>query len=267
VAPRQPTAPEPSELVAPPAAGRVFEHPARPGFADCAPSGRTRLDGLARWLQDVAYADVAEAGMADAAVWVLRRARIHVRRWPRFGQQFVLATFCSGLGRMWAERRTTVAGVGEGPDVEAVALWVHLDPQRWRPAPLSERELALYGPSAGDRRVTARLRHGPPPPQAEPRPWTFRATELDIAEHINNSAYWQPLEDELLKAAEPRWIDVEIEFRTPAQPGKKHVLADGGGLRSGAWRWSTSPGGEVHASMRVRGIGVPDAGVTDARGS
>src|SRR5581483_6170860 len=93
-----------SELVSPPEAGRVFEQPARAGFADCAPSGRMRLDGLARWLQDVAYADVEDAGLADLAVWVVRRTRIQVRRFPRFGERHQLATFCSGLGRMWGER-------------------------------------------------------------------------------------------------------------------------------------------------------------------
>ena len=47
-----------SELVPLPQQGRVFEQVFRPGFADCAPSGRLRVDAVARWLQDVAYADV-----------------------------------------------------------------------------------------------------------------------------------------------------------------------------------------------------------------
>src|SRR5947208_4945790 len=101
-----------TEMVGPPEGGRVFEQELRPGLADCAPSGRIRLDALARWLQDVAYAAVEEAGVAGAAVWVVRRARMHVKRFPRFGSQFVLATFCSGLGRMLAARRTTMPRAG-----------------------------------------------------------------------------------------------------------------------------------------------------------
>ena len=57
----------PSELVGPPEGGRVFAQSARSGFGDCAPTGRMRLDALAQWLQDVAYADVEDAGMADTA--------------------------------------------------------------------------------------------------------------------------------------------------------------------------------------------------------
>jgi acyl-ACP thioesterase len=90
-----------TELVPCPDGGRVFSEDLRPGLSDCAPSGRIRLDALARWLQDVAYADVEDAGVADRAVWVIRRARLRVKRFPRFGERFHLATFCCGLGRMW----------------------------------------------------------------------------------------------------------------------------------------------------------------------
>lgn len=244
-----------SELISAPVAGRVFRRSFRPGFADCAPSGRARLDCLARWLQDVAYADVEDAGLVGAAAWVLRRTRIRVRRWPRFGEELELATFCSGLGRMWAERSTAITGAGEEPDVEAVALWVHLDPAHWRPAPLSSDELEAYGASAAGRRVTARLRHATAPPDGPWSPWTFRSTELDIADHINNAAYWQPLEHELLGSPEPGWIDAEIEFRTPARPGDKRVLSDGAGLRGGAMRWIAAPDREIHASVLVAAIG------------
>jgi acyl-CoA thioesterase FadM len=134
-----------NEMVAPPAGGRVFTQTMRPGLADCAPSGRIRLDALARWLQEIAYADVEDAGLADSAVWVVRRTRLLVSRFPRFAERWTLSTFCSGLGRMWAERRTTITCDGaEAAEVEAVSLWVHLDPASWRPAPFDDAEIAAY---------------------------------------------------------------------------------------------------------------------------
>ena len=78
-----------TELIDPPARGRVFAQTARAGLAECAPSGRMRLDALARWLQDVAYADVEDAGVADTAVWVVRRTRMRVelaRAQLRYGE-------------------------------------------------------------------------------------------------------------------------------------------------------------------------------------
>lgn len=238
-----------TEMIPPPEGGRVFVQSARAGLADCAPSGRTRLDAVARWLQDVAYADVEDAGVADHAVWVVRRARIRVDRFPRFGERFQLSTFCSGMGVMWAERRTTIAvvdGDGQAPCVEAVSLWVHLDPETRRPTPFTEREIAVYGGTAGDRRIRARLRHPRPSPGADTsRTWCFRAAELDLAGHINNTAYWQPLEEALLTGPgpDPERLDAEIEFRTPAQPGCKTVLSDGLHL------WIVDQDGEVHASV------------------
>jgi acyl-ACP thioesterase len=212
-----------------------------------------RLDALACWLQDVAYADVEDAGLESSAVWVVRRTRIRVNRFPRFGERFELTTFCSGLGRMWAERRTDVTrceadGSSDGAspaDVEAVSLWVHLDAEHWRPSPLTEAEIQTYRGADEPRRVTARLHHPVPGSLAGGEPWTFRITECDLADHVNNAAYWQPLEEELLAGPEPDRLDVEIEYRAPAQPGCKRVV------RTGAYRWIVGDGDELHASVRV----------------
>jgi acyl-ACP thioesterase len=235
-----------TELVEPPQRGRVFTLSQRPGLGDCAPSGRVRLDAMARWLQDVAYFDVEDAGLAANAVWVVRRTRMRVSRFPRFGERHRLTTFCSGLGKMWAERRTSIVLADTGQsDVEAVSLWVHLDPASRRPAPFNEQEIATYGDAADGRRVTARLRH-PTPDALEPRSaWRFRATEADVADHINNAAFWQPLEEELLSDGEIDSLDVEIEFRSPAQPGEKLFV------RNGRHRWIVDPSGELHASIAL----------------
>lgn len=230
------------ELVAHPGTGRLFEHTVLPGIGDAAPGGRVRLDALARWLQDVAHADTVDAGLGGAALWVVRRARLRVERFPRFGEPATLRTFCSGLGRMWAERRTTIATPG-GVAVEAVGLWVHLDAGGGRPVPPAPAELAAWAPSTGGRVVKARLRHPDPPAGAPEAPWTFRAAELDLADHVNNAAYWTPLEEELLAGPEPAALDAEIEYRTPAQAGPLRLARDG------PRRWLVAADGTVHASV------------------
>jgi len=227
----------------------VFEQVFRAGFADCAPSGRIRLDALASWLQDVAFADVVDAELADRAVWVVRRTRIQVQRFPRVGETYRVATFCSGLGRMWAERRTSISPVDAAEShVEAVTLWVHLDPRTSRPTRLADEETSVYAVSSGGRRVTARLRHPLPSWSEETATWRFRATELDIAGHINNAAYWQPLEEELLAGPELERLDVELEYRTPSQPGEKLLLRDG------RWRWIVGNDREIHASILLADV-------------
>jgi acyl-ACP thioesterase len=240
-----------TELTPVPGRGRVFSAPFRPGLADCAPGGRIRLDGLARWLQEVAYADVEDAGLQFSAVWVVRRTRMSVRRFPRFAHRCAAHTFCSGLGRMWAERRTTIVIDDDpAPAVEAVSLWVHLEPESWRPMAFSEAELAVYGEAAGARRISARLRHPAPADAPEAARWCFRACDCDIAGHVNNAAYLQVLEEQMLLGpgrGEPGPLELEIEYRTPAQPGEKQVLADG------PRRWIAAADGQVHAAAILLG--------------
>ena len=118
-----------TELVAPPAEGRVFTDGARAGLGDVAPSGRVRLDTIARWLQDAAFADLLDSGVPDDGWWIFGRLRLRVEGFPRMHENVSVATWCSGAGSLVAERRSTVRG-DDGGLVEAVALWVHLDPGR-----------------------------------------------------------------------------------------------------------------------------------------
>jgi len=239
------SAPPADELLPLPRFGRVYERTERAGLADADPAGRVRLDALARWLQNVAYADVVDAGVDGLGVWVVRRTRVRVERFPRFGEDVRLRTFCSGMGRLVAERSTVVESSGGGC-ARAVSLWVFLDPETRRPAALDERFGAVYGEAAGKRRVRSRLRHPAPDGDLACEPWRFRAADLDLADHVNNAAYWTVLEECLAGRAVAEPYDAEIEFRDAAQPGEAAVLRDG------ASTWVTDPAGTVLASLLVR---------------
>lgn len=231
------------ELVPEPASGRVFEREMRPGVADVSSTGRARLDAIARWLQDIASDDLVDAGFEGQGAWIIRRTRIRVEAFPRFGEELTLRTFCSGIGRFSAERRTTVRS--EGGLVEAVALWVCLDPERGRPLRFPEDFIAAYEESAAGRDANVRLRHPEPPEGASREPWLFRATEIDVARHVNNSHYWVPLEEGLARGPEPEQIDAEVEYRDPAEAGEAVLLREGSAL------WVASPEGTLHASLLV----------------
>jgi acyl-ACP thioesterase len=166
---------------------------------------------------------------------------MRVERFPRFGEGLTLRTFCSGIGRFSAERRTSIGGGTAA--VETVSLWVCLDPDRGRPMRFPEDFIAAYEQSAGGRDANVRLRHPDPPDGGERSPWRFRAAEMDPAGHINNSHYWVPLEEELARGPEPESIDAEIENRDPAMPGQVDLI------RQGSTMWIVSPDGAVHASL------------------
>lgn len=221
-------------------AGRSYEREMRPGIADADGNGRCRLDAIARWLQDIAYADLVDAGFEGEGAWIVRRTRIRVEAFPRFGENLKIRTFCSGIGRFSAERRTSIRG--ETAAVETVALWICLDPARGRPMRFPPEFRAAYGESAAGRDANVRLRHPEPPADAESSGWAFRASEMDPAGHINNTHYWTPLEEELAQGPPPSAIDAEVEYRDPAMPGEVSLL------RSGSSIWFAS-GRVLHASL------------------
>ncbi|HEX7299724.1 MAG TPA: acyl-ACP thioesterase domain-containing protein, partial [Solirubrobacteraceae bacterium] len=234
-----------------PTDGRVFTDRARAGLGDVDPSGRVRLDAVARWLQDAAFADLVDSGLPDDGVWVVRRLRMRAERFPRFQETVAIETWCSGAAALWAERRSTVRGE-QGGLVEAVALWVHLDPDGARPRRVPPGFEAVYGPSAAGRRVRARLRQRTAPPKDAARaPWRFRAADLDLADHVNNAVYWQALEEHLRgDAPVPEPLDAEIEHRAPADIGEATVM------RADQRLWIAGADDEVLATLAVPSLAV-----------
>jgi acyl-ACP thioesterase len=233
-----------ADLIAVPERGRVFRSEARGRLGDTTAAGRVRVDTLARWLQDVAYDDVVDAGLAEAGSWVVRRTRLVVDQFPRFDEPVELATFCSGVGPRWAQRRTSLTGAG-GARVEADALWIFLDWETLMPARLDERFDAVYGEAAAGRKAErARLQHGSPPADAPRFDWRFRAADVDLADHVNNAAYWEILE-ERLGVSELITLDATAEYRDAAQPGPARVALTDDTL------WVMGEDGVIHASIAV----------------
>lgn len=230
---------------------RRFSTSRRVRLGDVTPSGRLRLDAIARYLQDVAFDDGEDAGITGTERWILRRLAIDVVSLPRFTDMVDLTTWCSGAGGRWAERRTSIQG--ERAAIEATAIWVYVD-ERGRPSRLPPEFFEHWGTSAGDRKVTARLSHPDPPRDEVPTAlaWPLRRTDFDVVGHVNNAAYWEAVE-ELAGGRPGRW---EIEYRDEIPQGTAAV----GVVVAGDSMWWTAVGGRVHASVR----GPLDAGAAGA---
>ncbi len=215
-----------SRIVAPPTEGRLFTATRAVRFGDVNPVGRTRLDALSTYVQDVAGDDTADSGLGAELVWVVRRAAFEVRRAPRFLEVLTLRTWCSGIGRRWAERRVDMRG-DRGAQVDAAVLWVALDQRTNRPVGLPAAFVAGAAPAAQGREVSARLQHASEPTagiEVERRPWALRATDFDLLRHVNNAASWAMVE-ELLDDHDPRLpVRAEVEYRVAVEPGSRLEL-------------------------------------------
>jgi acyl-ACP thioesterase len=199
--------------------GRVVTISRHVGLADVRPDGRARLDALARIAQDVADADASSAPDAgEVGVWILRRLAMTIAHTPRLRAEVAATTWCSGVGPRWAERSTTLQ-VGELACAEVTGIWVHVDRERGVPAPLPKGFDAVWGSSSQGRKVSARLRHQGPPADAQRSPWSLRATDFDVLDHVNNAAYFAPVEEQLARRGISHVTRAEIEFRAGLDRG------------------------------------------------
>jgi acyl-ACP thioesterase len=206
-----------------PPAGRVFSTGRKVRTTEVTPAGRLRFDALARYLQEAAEDDLADAGWAEPQFWLVRRISVAVRGFPRVGQQVRLDTFCSATGPRWAERTTTLSGAA-GDLIQATAVWVAVDRADGRPAVLGPQFHDLYDGAAQGRTVSARLVLPGPAADVPAEPWPLRASDLDPARHVNNAVHWAAVEDVL---AGLDWLPdaAELEYHRPIEAGASPRLA------------------------------------------
>ncbi|GIK77772.1 MAG: hypothetical protein BroJett022_14620 [Actinomycetes bacterium] len=226
------------------ASARSFTGRRQVGPADVDAAGGAHPFAIARWLQEVAFADGLDSGFGAEAAWVIRRLRLEVARLPSFPEELELETWCSAKAKTVAERTTTIRGDG-GADVAATAIWVHIDPETRLPARLPARFEAIYGPSTGGRRARAALRHPPAPPaDAERSGWWFGRSQVDLAGHVSNLWYWQLAEEHLeMPTVGSGPLALEAEFRAGIGHGAAVVH------RSGPMLWVADAGGTVAATL------------------
>jgi acyl-ACP thioesterase len=243
-----------------PASGRVYTARRVVRSTDVTPSGRLRLDALARYLQNAAEDDVADAEQSSppgataghhsglsAVAWLVRRCAIAIRSFPVMGDRLSVRTFCSGTGPRWAERTTTLAGE-DGDLLQATAIWAAISRTDGRPVEPGPEFVKVYGDAAQGRVVSARLSHPRPDGTRAGRPWPLRAVDFDNGGHVNNVVHWAAVEDVLAEAGWPP-ARAELEYHRAILPGcAPRLLTDGDERQLAMWLLDA---GRVLASARL----------------
>ncbi len=238
---------EHEQLLDRPSSGRVFDAIRRVRLADASAGGRLRLDACARYLQDIANDDSRDAGSPNPTAWVARRTVIRVEQFPQYLDMTSLATWCSGLGSRWAERRYSVLGAdGSTGCIHASTLWVHIDMNTMRPIPVPVGFAEQFGAAASGRIVSARLHLSSRPPANEllyVQPWPLRFVDFDVLGHVNNSVYWAIVEEQLARLRQVRApFTVTLEHRHAIDPGSE-VTVTVSDTEGGFDLWVTATGG------------------------
>lgn len=218
---------------------RVFRSSRPIRLSDSDAAGRLRLDAVARYLQDVASDDWADAGFeSHAHVWVVRKTWLEVEAPFVDDARVDLATWCSGVAGTSASRRYSLRG-DRGGAIEAESVWIHLS-HDLRPLRLPPAFLDVYGASAAGNGVATRFTL-PAPSALDGAPWALRATDVDRLGHVNNAVYWVPVEERFGVSVRR----AELEYRRPVDLGEDvRLVATADAL------WLTV-GGDVRAAAAI----------------
>lgn len=211
-----------------PESGPMFEYRRTVRTGDVDADERLRLDGVARYLQDIAFDHIARMPGDSDRVWLVRRSVIDVHRPIAWHSEVLMQRWCSAMSTRWATMRVRLTGDGAGRGeglIETEAFWISFNPDTGAPARISaELEADLL-----ERTTEHRLRWKPmlkdkapgPDEGADERPFPLRATDIDPMRHLNNTVYLHAVEDGLAELPELRDAPhrVVIEYLRPVEPG------------------------------------------------
>lgn len=217
---------------------------------------RLRLDGVARYLQDIGTDNLAAVDAADTdPLWIVRRTVVDVLRPARYGDRLRLRRWCDALSTRWANVRVRLdapEGDDEGPLIETSAFWIDIGPTSGAPTRISDPLFEHMARYAHDTRLKWRawLPDRVPADVDDTRPFPLRATDLDPFGHVNNAVYWHAVEEVLATRPEPPAAPYRavIEHLRPIGGGEKLTLQTrhdtggttvwftvGDGIRAVAW--------------------------------
>ena len=193
--------------------------------------GRLQVPILCKLLQEVAVAHAAILGVGveslinSGVAWVLSRLHLEMERWPTADNEIVIVTWPEAANRLFTERRFDIFNSSDACIGKVSTLWLVLDLERRRPVRLPPQ-------------VTDRLKEheiGPDPRKfdqlTEPSPierelaFTVRRSDLDLADHVNNTSYveWaiEAVPDEVWSSTE--MAELEIHFLSECHHGQTVV--------------------------------------------
>ena len=192
------------------------------------PLGRLQVPILCKLLQEAATAHAAVLGVAvetlieNGIAWVLSRLHLEMQRWPTSDEHIVIETWPEAANRLFTERRFEVfdeSGSGIGT---ASTLWLILDLERRRPVRLPAHvveRLGELGLGSEPRRFGDLVT---PDPLDRELAFTVRRSDLDSAEHVNNTSYveWaiEAVPDKVWSTAE--LAELKIQFVSECHQGQ-----------------------------------------------
>ena len=241
-------------LVEVPDQGYVYRTGWRLGTSDIDEHRRLRLDGVARYIQEVGAEHLADAQLAEVHPhWIVLRTVIDVLEPIEIPSDIAFRRWCAGLSSRWCDMRVQLLGA-EGGRIETAGFWICMNKDTLTPSRLTDDCVRRFGSTTDEHRLKWRPWLTAPVDDARAVPFPLRRTDIDLFEHVNNTIYWHGVHEILghVPELERRPYRAVLEYRSPIKYGEDLTIR--WQLSGDTVRMHFTVGDDVRAAALVRGI-------------
>ncbi|MCB0948791.1 MAG: hypothetical protein KDB44_05825 [Mycobacterium sp.] len=209
-------------LSALPATGYVYRTAWPVATGDLDGNLHLRLDGVARYIQEVGAQNLVDAGEAeDHPHWLVQRTVIDVIEPIEFPNQVSFSRWCSALSSRWCTMRVDLVG-SDGGRIETEGFWIAINSKTLTPQRVSDTLVKRFASTTEIHRLKWRPWLDNPGAADEVIAFPLRRTDIDIFEHVTNTAYWHAIHEVMAlvpDVCQPPYRAV-IEYRRPIKYGE-----------------------------------------------
>jgi acyl-ACP thioesterase len=200
-----------------------------------------RLDGVARYIQEVGAENLVDAGEAENHPhWIVQRTVIDVIEPIEWPSDLTFHRWCSALSSRWCTMRVDLDG-SAGGHVETEGFWIAINKDTLTPSRVSDTLVARFATTTDEHRLKWRPWLQNPTDTDVVRPFALRRTDIDLFEHVTNAAYWHAVHEVMASAPDVCTAPYRavVEYRRPIRYGEDVTIR------------SVRRGDEVHFALTV----------------
>ena len=205
-----------------PDAGYVYRSAWRVATGDIGGDLQLRLDSVARYIQEVGAENLVDAGEAEEHPhWLVQRTVIDVIAPIEFPNEVAFSRWCSALSSRWCTMRVDLVG-SDGGRIETEGFWIAINAKTLTPQRVTDTLIERFASTTTQHRLKWRPWLQNPGDLDQAMAFPLRRTDIDLFEHVTNTAYWHAIHEVMAMVPEvctPPYRAV-IEYRRPIKFGE-----------------------------------------------